>query len=64
MEDEGPLVVDLDELGQVLLWLLDVDVRIPSVVEDAEEAVDTDVDARRLEQRLVVRFDHDAPLVE
>ena len=60
----GRVLVDLDELGQVLLRLLDVDVRVARVVEDAEEAVDADVDARRLEQRRVVRIDPDPPLVE
>ena len=64
VQDEGPLLVDLDELGQVLLRLLDVDVRVARVVEHAEEAVDADVDARRLEQRLVVRIDPDPALVE
>ncbi len=64
MEDEGPVVVDLDELGQLLLGLLDVDVGIPRVVEDAEEAVDADVDARGLQQRLVIRLDEDAPFLE
>ena len=64
VEDERPLLVDLDELGQVLLRLLDVDERVARVAEDAEVAVDADVDARRLEQRRVVRVDLDAALVE
>src|SRR5947208_3305920 len=33
VEDERPLAVDLHELGQVLLRLLDVDVRIAGIVE-------------------------------
>jgi hypothetical protein len=64
VEDEGALLVDLDELGELLLWLLDVDVRVARVVEDAEETIDADVDAGRLEQRRVVRLDLDATLVE
>ena len=64
VEDERRVAVDLDQLGQVLLRLLDVDVRVTGVVEDAEVAVDADVDARRLEQRLVVGVDPDAPLVD
>src|SRR5438034_11455420 len=58
MQDER-IVVDLDELGQLLLRLLDVDVRVARVVEDAEVAVDADVDARRLEERSVIRIDLD-----
>ena len=63
VEDER-LVVDLDELGQVLLRLLDVDERVARVAEDAEVAVDAHVDARRLEERGVVRVDLDPALVE
>src|SRR5215210_4129397 len=59
MEDEGALVVDLDELRQLLLRLLDVDERVARVVEDAEVAIDAHVDARGLEQGLVVRVDLD-----
>jgi hypothetical protein len=64
MEDERAFVVDLDQLGQVLLRLLDVDERVARVVEDAEETVDPDVDARRLEQLRVVGVDLDPSLVE
>ena len=51
VEDERLVAVDLDQLGQVLLGLLDVDERVAGVAEDAEVAVDAHVDARRLEQR-------------
>ena len=64
MQDERALVVDLDELGQLLLRLPYVDERVAVVVEDAEVAVDAHVDARRLQQRLVVGVDADPPLVE
>src|SRR6266480_3463903 len=64
MEDERPVVVDLDQLRQLFLGLLDVDKRVARVVEDAEEAVDANVDARRLEEPLVVRVDLDAALLE
>ena len=43
---------------------LDVDERVAVVVEDAEEAVDADVDARRLEQGIVVRIDLDAAFLQ
>ena len=56
------LAVDLDELGQLRLLDLDVDVRVPVVVEDPEEPVDADVDARGLQERGVVRVDLDAAL--
>src|SRR6478752_199287 len=63
MEDERFfVVVHLDELRERLLWLLHIDIGIPRVVEDAEEAVDAYVDARRLQQRDVIRVDPDAPL--
>ena len=55
------LVVDLDELGQLRLLHLDVDERVAVVVEDAEQAVDANVDARRLQQRVVVGIDLDPP---
>ena len=63
MEDER-LVVDFDELGEVVLLRLHVDERVEVVAEDAEVAVDADVDAGRLEQRGVVRVDLDAALLE
>jgi hypothetical protein len=56
--------LDLHELGQVLLRLLDVDVRVARVVEDAEVAIDPYVDARRLEKRFVVGVDLDPSLVD
>ena len=48
MQDERLVTGNLDKLGQLLLRLLDVDERVARVVEDAEEAVDAHVDARRL----------------
>ena len=57
-------ILDFYELGQLSLLDLDVDVRVAVVVEDAEEPVDADVDARRLQERLVVRVDLDPPLGE
>src|SRR5262245_66302644 len=64
VEDERPLTIDLDELRELLLRLLDVDVRVARVVEDAEEAVDADVDARRLEKMRVVGVDADAAVCD
>ena len=60
VEDERPVLLDLDLLGQLFLGLLDVDVRIARVVEDPEVPVDAHVDARRLEERRVIRVDLDA----
>ena len=63
MEDERLFVVlHLDELRERLLRLLHIDIGIPRVVEDAEEAVDADVNARRLQERGVIRVDPDATL--
>ena len=64
MEDERRPVLDLDELGQVLLLLANVDVRIAVVVENPEEAVDPDVHARRLEQGFVVGIDLDPAFLQ
>ena len=64
VQDERPVVLDLDELRQLVLRLLDVDVRIARVVEDAEVPVDAHVDARGLQQRLVVGIDLDPALAE
>ncbi len=63
MEDER-LAVDFDQLGQTLLLLLDVDVRVAGVAEDAEVAVDPHVHTRRLEQRPVVGVDLDPAFAE
>ena len=56
------VAVDLDELRQLRLLDLHVDVRVPVVVEDPEEPVDADVDARGLEQGGVVGVDLDPAL--
>jgi len=59
MEDERGVLLDLDELGQVLLLLANVDIGVATVVENSKKAVDPDVHARGLEQRLVVGIDLD-----
>jgi hypothetical protein len=64
MEDEGRSVLDLDELGQVFLLLANVDIGVAVVVENPEIAVDANVDARRLEQGIVVRIDLDAAFLQ
>ena len=48
----------------VLLRLLHVDERVARVVEDAEVPVDPHVDARRLEQRRLIRVDLDPAFVD
>jgi hypothetical protein len=64
VQDERPVVLDLDELSQLVLRFLDVDVRIARVVENAEVPVDPHVDRRGLQQRLVVGIDLDPALAE
>ena len=64
VEDERLLGVDLDELGQPLHLLLDVDEGVARVAEDAEELVHADVHAGGLQQLLGVRVDADPALVE
>jgi len=63
MQDERPFA-HLDELRQILLLLPNVDERIAVVVEDAEEAIDSNVDRGRLKQGVLLRVDLDPPLVE
>ena len=57
-------VVDLDRLGQLLHRLLDVDIGVARVPEDAEIPVDAHVDARGLHERVVERLELDCALVE
>jgi hypothetical protein len=65
MEDERlAVVLDHDFLCEVLLGLADVDECVARVVEDAKVAVDTNIDARRLQKSGVVRVDTDAAFVE
>ena len=64
MQHKSSVVLDLDELRELLLRLADVDVRIAVVVEDAKEAIDADVHARRLEQGVVIRIDLDPALFQ
>ena len=64
MEDESPVLGDLDQLGEVLLFLPDVDERISVVVENPEIAVDPDVHARGLQELVVVGIDLDAAFRE
>jgi CO/xanthine dehydrogenase FAD-binding subunit len=60
VQDERLVAVRLHLAGQVRLLLGGVDVRVPVVLEHAEEAVEPHVDARRLHHRLVVRLQQDA----
>ncbi len=59
VEDERPSVADLHQLGQILLGFLRIDVRRGVVAEDAEIAVDVQVDRRGLHRGLPQRIDHD-----
>ena len=56
----GVVLADLDQLGELLEVLLHVDVAHRVVAEHPEEAVDVEVDGRRLDAALVERLDHDA----
>ena len=60
MEDECLVLGDLDQLGEVLLGLLRIDVGRRVVTEDAEVAVDAQIDRRWLDRLLVERVDDDA----
>jgi hypothetical protein len=62
VQDERVVAVGLDERGQVVLLQCGVDVRVPRVVEDPEEAVEAHVDAGRLHQALVEGLDAEAAL--
>jgi hypothetical protein len=61
VEDECLVALDRDELGELVHRLLHVDVGIAGVVEHPELAVDPHVDARGLDQRLVVGVEDQAP---
>ena len=60
VQDERLVTLGLDLAGQVGLLDRGVDVRVLVVVEDPEETVQPDVDARRLDHRSVVGLDGDA----
>ena len=64
VEDERAVLVDLDQLGEVLLVLLRVDVGRRVVAEHAEVAVDVEVDRRRLHRVVAEGLDDDAPGLE
>ena len=59
VQDERLLVGRLDQFGQILHRLLDVDERIARVVEDAVAVVDPQVDARGLDQPVLEGIDDD-----
>ena len=62
VQHERLLAVRLDQRGQVVLLQRRVDVGVPGVVEDPEEPVEPDVDARGLHQRRVVGLEPEPPL--
>ena len=61
MQDERVLPLGFDQPGQVRLFHRRVDVRVAMVLEDAEVAVQPDVDAGRLDQFGFVRVELDPP---
>ena len=62
VQHERVVAVGLDQRREVVLLLGRVDVGVPGVVEDPEEAVEPDVDARGLHQPGVVGLDAEASL--
>jgi len=64
MKDEAAVGADLDQLGEVFLRELGVDEGRGVVAEDAEVAVDPQVDRRRLHAAFHQRLDDDAALGE
>ena len=56
-EHERLALLRLDEGGQVVLAHRRVDVGVAGVVEDAEQVVQPDIDARRLDQAFLERID-------
>src|SRR5207253_4364757 len=59
MEDEGRAAAHLHELGDVVEWIREVDVRVLARAEHAKEAIEADVDRRRLHARGVEGIDAD-----
>ena len=57
MQDEWLITLGLDQAGEVGLLDARVDVGVSVVLKDAEPAVKADVDARRLDHRLVEGLD-------
>ena len=64
MQDERLVGIRLDEAGQLRLLDRRVDVGVTMVLEDAEVAIEPDVDRGRLDHRFVVGLEHHATLVE
>ena len=62
VQDERFAVRDLDQLGQVRLLVHHIDERVAVVTEDAELAVDVQVDRRRLHAGLVERLEKSGSL--
>ena len=61
VQDEGLALLRLDQAGEIVLPDRRVDVRVSGVVEDAEQVVEADVDARRLHEVGVERVDAQSP---
>ena len=64
MQDEGLIRTHLDELGEVGLLLSGIDVRVAVVLEDAEVAIKSHIDARRLDHPRVVGVQPHSPSIE
>ena len=63
VEDQG-ILADVDQLGEVLLVLANVDDPAGVVAEEPEVLVDVEVDRRGLDTAVVEGVDHDVAGVE
>jgi hypothetical protein len=64
VQDQRLAALDLDQAGEVGLVLGRVDEGVSVVVEQAEVLVQTHVDARWLDHRLVVRLEAHPPTID
>jgi hypothetical protein len=64
VEDQGVALGDVDQLGQVLEVLPDVDYPHGVVPEEPEVAVDVEVDRGRLDAAGAQRIDDDPPFLQ
>ena len=61
MQDEGLLLLHLDDLGEVIHRRFHVDERVPSVVERPEEAIDVEIHGAGLHVLVIEGIDADIP---
>src|SRR4051794_18932499 len=64
VDDERPVVVDLDALGEIARRVVEVDRRRAVVVKDAERGPEPQVDRGGLDELRIPRLDRDVPLLD